>query len=607
MPRPDSKSYKVMIFEDAPCSSWDLVSSAQYIPPESSGPWSRIILDVSFTENGTQFDRYGALWLGGVELLRTTTAEPTADGIFWFIEKDVTLYSDYFKQESIARLSIPNNIDDTYTGIPLATVSLTFFEADPANPGMLGAPTLFPVSNNPASWEDLAVSAGSNLSYSVTLPYDDVIAVQLDLMASPHGCEEFWYTNVDDDNAAAKFGLCGGGVYRELQVYVDGVLAGATYPFPVMYTGGINPFLWRPLTGIMSFDIPAYEFDLTPFVLGDGGSHDIVLKVLGGDDEGGVWYLDATLLLFRDASSAPVSGSLKDHSDSAGDVQSSSSASVGGYSWNTSGTHSFAVQGEILMGGRQGRSVTATVTGKLSSWNTNHIGDPATKQDTAGVLSAVHSNALGDVLADVGHVGPDFHGSSAVRTNSLEYPYTISSTYAQDETSMDMVATVNMSYDRSSTFAYSTALASRSFAVHWANSISSDAAYNRSLDHTTVYVESDAAAAQYHISSSQDNNGECYLREAVADAGYVTQDRQQGQCELPEGKYICGYVLCSGNPRSSEELTVKANTVRATERQSKHPSSPTARVGGGYDVPMRHPLMGRAKLAVPRGSGKFSN
>ncbi|KAJ1439728.1 peptide N-acetyl-beta-D-glucosaminyl asparaginase amidase A-domain-containing protein [Ochromonadaceae sp. CCMP2298] len=332
--RPTTKSYTVQIFDQAACSSWDTVLTSLFEPPPQN-PWSRIILDFSASENGTQFDRYGAFWLGGVELLRTTTAEPTAEGVVWVVEKDVTAYASLFAQPSTASLSIPNNVDSTYTGIPLVTLSFTFYTASDEYPAPATA-TVLPLSNSPGDWDKLSVSEGTNLTYSLTLPYDDVLGVQLELMASAHGCEEFWYTNSDDDSA--KLGLCGGGVYRELQVYVDGILAGATYPFPVIYTGGINPFLWRPLTGIMSFDIPAYRFDLSPFVLGDGLSHEVVLKVLGGDAEGGVWFLDAALLLYRDADAAPVSGGLVGHVDSGSTVTTNSSLEEGGgYSWNTTG------------------------------------------------------------------------------------------------------------------------------------------------------------------------------------------------------------------------------------------------------------------------------
>lgn len=46
--------------------------------------------------------RFGALFLGPVELLRTSTPEPSQHGIRWSVEKDVTRYLSLF-------LSGPNN------------------------------------------------------------------------------------------------------------------------------------------------------------------------------------------------------------------------------------------------------------------------------------------------------------------------------------------------------------------------------------------------------------------------------------------------------------------------------------------------------------------
>jgi len=118
---------------------------------ECRPPWSKIILDVSASEYGTQFDRlkyifvcyiilhyyflsllrYGALWLGDIELLRTTTPEPTASGISWHIEKDVTIYGSYFTTPNLtAYLAIPNNIDSTYTGVIQIEATLTFYKPD---------------------------------------------------------------------------------------------------------------------------------------------------------------------------------------------------------------------------------------------------------------------------------------------------------------------------------------------------------------------------------------------------------------------------------------------------------------------------------------------
>ena len=145
--RPSSSepSCTVTVFDEAACDSWNLVLQSTIALPTTDlcsnmtysnsngnahGTWNRIIMDISVTENGTQFDRYGAMWINGVEILRTTTAEPTSEGIAWTIEKDLTTYSSMFADTTsesaplVATLSIPNNIDDTYTGVPLVTTTI---------------------------------------------------------------------------------------------------------------------------------------------------------------------------------------------------------------------------------------------------------------------------------------------------------------------------------------------------------------------------------------------------------------------------------------------------------------------------------------------------
>ena len=58
---------------------------------------------------------------------------------------------------------------------------------------------------------------------AVTLPFQDAYRVVVDLYASGHSCDEFWYTNVPGN--APGPGLCGQGAYREFRVFVDGILA----------------------------------------------------------------------------------------------------------------------------------------------------------------------------------------------------------------------------------------------------------------------------------------------------------------------------------------------------------------------------------------------
>jgi hypothetical protein len=68
---------------------------------------------------------------------------------------------------------------------------------------------------------------------------------------------------------------------------IDGQLAGVVWPFPIIFTGGIVPGLWRPLVGVDSFDIREDEIDITPWLplLCDGREHNFTVRVSGLVDD----------------------------------------------------------------------------------------------------------------------------------------------------------------------------------------------------------------------------------------------------------------------------------------------------------------------------------
>ena len=68
----------VTLFGNVTFNAWRQVESTSYEPPAGCPPpWTSVQLDFHGEVAGVQYDRVGALWLGGVELLRTTTPEPT--------------------------------------------------------------------------------------------------------------------------------------------------------------------------------------------------------------------------------------------------------------------------------------------------------------------------------------------------------------------------------------------------------------------------------------------------------------------------------------------------------------------------------------------------
>lgn len=484
--RPNSPSpCTVQIVDNFACSSYGLIYTAEFtIPTACPDPWSMIVLDVEASQNGTQFDRVGALWIDSTEVLRTTTPEPTSDGITWTIEKDLTLYSSLFSESNthVATLSIPNNVDSTYTGIPLINAYLTFYMPDDKTfPAQDKTPEIVELPSSsgvPGDWSAIALHGGQNFSYPFSLDSSDVIAASVSIMASAHACEEFWYSNLVNDEVASKIGACGGGSYREIQVYIDGLLAGAQYPFPVIYTGGVNPFLWRPLTGIMSFDIPAYTFDLTPFVgyLSDGKAHQLTVTIEGdaGDTEGGVWYVDSTLMLYHDQDLSPVSGTVS-VSDPGSSYESGTDHGLGIYTETTKGSHDFSINAVINFGGSSPSSLSMSVKGLLDSDNQNVFTDAFELDDTTGNMK---SNLETIVINQT-------DGTQTKANRIMNYPYEIDNYYAQNATTFELQATVLYSYERE--IVVESTPSGSSFSIAWSNSMASNATYNRSLDHTVVY------------------------------------------------------------------------------------------------------------------------
>ncbi|KAG0493836.1 hypothetical protein HPP92_004830 [Vanilla planifolia] len=286
------------------------------LPPRSS----RIVLEWTAACAGRQFDRIFGIWLAGVELLRSCTAEPRATGIVWTIQKDVTRYASLFSKPQTLAVYLGNLVDKTYTGIYHANVSFHFYfdKHRPPKPHPVPAFTspadlIIPISKslpfNDGLWfqiQNSTVVQGKQLA----IPRNAYRAV-LEVCVSFHSSDEFWYSNppnsyISENNLT---GTPGNGAFREVTVILDKDVVGAIWPFTVIYTGGINPLLWRPISGIGSFDLPSYDVEITPFLgkILNGKDH---YFGFGVTDALNVWFIDANLHLWLDTKSHSTCGSL---------------------------------------------------------------------------------------------------------------------------------------------------------------------------------------------------------------------------------------------------------------------------------------------------------
>ncbi|MEU5289864.1 peptide-N4-asparagine amidase [Streptomyces umbrinus] len=335
--RPDTKSCHVTVAE---AQFRDFTPyKGTYAPPRGCGDrWSKVVLRLEGKVKGRQFDRLGYLHIGGVEVFRTSTPQPSPDGIEWSVEKDVTRYSDTLRADQSVEMLIGNVVDDTYTGIIDVKVTLTFYADGPAATLHTGEPAAKKTPDRVLTLQDGTLTTPRN---------SERIVAEVYATGSGGGCEEYWYLTVPD--AAPYSCKAGDGPYREVQIKVDGRLAGIAAPFPTVWTGGwSNPFLWYVIPGPRAFDIKPVEYDLTPFagLLNDGRPHRIDVSVVGVPEGQAGWSTPVNVLVWQDAKSKHVTGKLTAHR--AGDLDNSSTYAPGSeHRLDTAAGHRLTVAGYV--------------------------------------------------------------------------------------------------------------------------------------------------------------------------------------------------------------------------------------------------------------------
>eukprot|EP01063_Lacrimia_lanifica_P028058 TRINITY_DN4025_c0_g1_i4.p1 TRINITY_DN4025_c0_g1~~TRINITY_DN4025_c0_g1_i4.p1 ORF type:complete len:559 (+),score=118.82 TRINITY_DN4025_c0_g1_i4:44-1720(+) len=505
------------LIENAALKSYNQLAQQVYhasecIPAGMPSDALQVVLTFHGRVKGVQFDRTGAVWLGDVALLRTTTPEPTPEGIEWTVQRDVTDYRALFLDDTPRNttLSIPNIVDGTYNGVLYVNVSIALYqiESAAATQSRKIMSLAAPVSSKTGPWKPITAYGTDTVGAEVTLGVRNANEIFLDVFASGHGCEEFWYTNPPDGYANAT-GNCGGGAFRLIRVFVDGTLAGTLFPYPTVYTGGINPLLWRPLTGIESFDVVPYRFDLTPFagLLNDAAPHRISVDVVGNNEKG-YWYLDPVLVVGTDRSAGIVRGGIVSHT--------ATPLSPASTSKNATGTVTFAVDLpryeldiQYWIGAK---SHLLGVKYELSSSNVNTFVGSAVQVTDGEMRCTVTSHT----------------GSSA-----SFYPYHVWLNMTQSKASFEIDATVAFARRRSEA------------GVMWENQIEGAATYNRSqTNHSDINIMRAHSAEVFLVNDT--SSAPCFNTTLqAANGAYQTLSQgNMSRCKLPQNARFCGEELC---------------------------------------------------------------
>lgn len=265
-----------------------------YTPPDCE--FNRVVMNFTVVSEGRQFDRLALMYFNDTEVWRTSTAEPTtAPGIRWTYLKDMTEYLSLWNSPQKLIFDLGNLITDVYTGDFNTTLTATFFQDDSVDVATATpADLIIPISARQSASDGVSqfTLPADNATNTISgFPQNAKRAV-FSVSANGQSNEEFWWSNVlqsDVDTFAATAGSFPGySPWREVQVFIDGQLAGVDWPFPVVFTGGVVPSLHRPVVGPDAFDLKEHEIDITPWLglLCDGANHTFTIYVAGLLDDG---------------------------------------------------------------------------------------------------------------------------------------------------------------------------------------------------------------------------------------------------------------------------------------------------------------------------------
>ncbi|XP_071729018.1 peptide-N4-(N-acetyl-beta-glucosaminyl)asparagine amidase A-like [Rutidosis leptorrhynchoides] len=300
--------------------------TVDYTPPSTTCEWSHAVLEFHAECIGQPIGHnIAGVWIEGVELLRTSMANPSDnETIFWNVRKDVTRYFSIITQNNLTLSVMLENLinEGVNYSVNVSFIFYSKFETsnlnrklisykdDRVNYDKLGlirehqpADLIIPISTtiDEGCWFRIQDEFDVKMA-NVEISKRTYKAV-LELYVSFHGDDEFWYMNPPDSYLKA-YDLSNKkikGPYREVLVTIDDKLVGIVTPYPVIYTNGINPLLWRPFVAIGAFDLPSYDIEFTPYLgfLLDNKKHSISFQVTNGVS---YWLVSANLHMWLDHS-----------------------------------------------------------------------------------------------------------------------------------------------------------------------------------------------------------------------------------------------------------------------------------------------------------------
>ncbi len=507
VPRPATQPVTVPLFSHVAFADFS-AKPFSYTPPVSpTGRWAKIILvaDYSVTA-GRQFDRTAQISVGHTNIFFGTTAEPSSQvSPAWHIERDVTDYASLLKTVQPGQADLGNIVNSTYIGVIYGTASLLFYPAVRHVPLPPVPDLVLPL---PAGGNGVG-SVGSptdTLTGTYTLP-TNITRAYLDLITQSQGGDEFWYFGVPD-SLTGPLQSSGGTAFREAEITVDGTPAGVAPVFPWIYTGGIDPYLWRPIPGVQTLNFAPYRVDLTPFagLLSNGQPHTLGVRIFNNAN---YFQIAGALKLFRDPVLKTVTGALTEDTlaaDPVPVVQTDLVTSAGGETTgpvSVTSSRQFRTAGYVQTYlGKVATSIDQTVSfSSVQQFDVSASKDIQNSQQMTTVSSLTTTQNFYEVLT---------------QQQTFQYPLTLRYSYlAQADGSASQTTAIQQG-DSVST----------AFFLNGLPTFTSNLTNTVSPSDTLLFDPSGAATRQGQHSaqtySSSDSTGSLYRRTITADGGVLS-------------------------------------------------------------------------------------
>jgi len=428
---------KVQLFQNLEFNNFN-PQTFSYTPPDftppaqpnSPRPWAKVILvcDINVTA-GIQYDRTARMTIGNTVVYFGTTAEPNPNlGPSWHIERDLTEYTNLLLSAQPGEINIGNLVNGTYTGVIYASAYLLFYPYTQGSgeQAPVVADLIYPLPGTGDGGYTLQ-STTSTLSLTFTVPRQvqsiptTVARAYLDVFAQSQYQDEFWYSNVPD-SLAQELNQYGGTSFREVEVAIDGQVAGFAPVYPWIYTGGIDPYLWAPIPGVQTLNFVPYRIDLSPFAvpLSDGNPHTISLNVYNASN---YFVASANLFVYLNYNSSSLAGGVTVTGDYQPplDIQENI-RQVNGYPNGTIATLStrhLTVEGYVVVSPTE--KLVTTVEQDASFTNDQRFAVSTTKyeQDIVQLTRLTTKSTYQDI-----NTAPGKKSSTLLSVKDLSYPLT---------------------------------------------------------------------------------------------------------------------------------------------------------------------------------------